>query len=186
MDRIENFAEISAQDQLTFANSLITRINSERIFHDDAPFRVTGVDSDDLTGVLTIYVDHTNLIGVCRKATWTCEHEDDAEDAPSRFETNFENHLGEDAKKAFKTLEATIEGYKVELDVTDVDIVDEDPEVEVDHISYEDAGIGDYEYFGYRDTDSQPYIEVTGTLTYGCECQLALFVESSNESSLTS
>ena len=49
-------------------------------------------------------------------------------------------------------------------------------EVEVENISHEDAGIGDYEYFGFRGHDSHPYIEVTGTITRVCECVLALSV----------
>lgn len=178
MDRIENFAAIPAMDQIAFATKLVKTLNSEKTFHDDAPFELTGVEPDDLTGGLTVYVDHTNLVAVIRKATWTCDHEDEAEDCPAAVETDFENFLMEDAKKAFKTLETSVEGYKVTLEVVDVDVADKDAEVEVDHISHEDAGIGDYEYFGFRGTDSQPYVEVTGTLTYMCECQLALFVES--------
>ena len=183
MNKIENFAAIPAKDQIAFATSLLKTINSEKIFHDDAPFELTGVEPDDLTGGLTIYVDHTNLVDVTREATWTCDHEDDAENVPTSFETNFDNFLITDAKKAFKTLETVIEGYKVELDVTDVDVADEDAEVEVDSISHEDSGIGDYEHFGFRGHDSHPYVEVTGTLTYGCECQLALFVEAADETS---
>ena len=177
MDKIANFAVIPVVEQFDFATKLVKTLNSEKTFHDDAPFEITGVEPDDLTGGLTVYVDHTNLIEVIRKATWTCDHEDEAEDPPAAVEADFENFLMEDVKKTFKTLETVIEGYKITLDITDQEVVDGDPEVEVDHISHEDAGIGDYEYFGFRGTDSQPYVEVSGTLTYLCECRLALFVE---------
>jgi hypothetical protein len=72
-------------------------------------------------------------------------------------------------------MEAVIEGYKVSLDISDVD-EDEAIEVEVDNISHEDSGIGSYEYWGHMEYDSQPYVEVEGTIVKACTCALAFFV----------
>lgn len=181
MNRIENFAAVPAKDQIAFATALVKTINSEKTFHAEAQFELTGVEPDDLTGGLAISVEATEPIEVCRAATWICDHEDEAYTAPERFDAEFDNFLLTDAKAAFKTLETVIDGYKIELDVSDADETDDNAEVEVENISHEDAGIGGYEYFGWEGHDSRPYIEVTGTLTYTCDCGLTFFVEPMDE-----
>jgi hypothetical protein len=175
MSAIENFARLSAEEQNKFAEALVKTINSEGIFSAVTDFRITGIEANDITGGLAIEVSHTNPIEVSRNATWTCDSEDYAEIDPGS-NADFTNTIFEDVEKAFKTLSAVVDGYAVSLDISDVDETDT-IEVEVDSISYEDAGIGDYEYFGFTGTDSQPYVEVDGTIVKECECALTFFVE---------
>lgn len=176
MSVIENFAALSAQEQREFAAGLLATINSEHIFSEDALFELVDIEADDLTGGLWIEVSHPGEIEVSRKATWTCSSEDEAGNDPG-YDAEYEESIIEDTKKAFKTLSTAIDGYNVSLEISDVDMNDA-VEVEVDHVSHEDAGIGDYEYFGFRGHDSHPYVEVSGTIVKACECSLAFFVES--------
>ena len=175
MSVIENFAALSVQEQLKFAEALIKTINSESIFTSDTNFELAGIEADEFTGGLSITVSLANPIEISRKATWHAADEDDASNDPG-YDADYENYLFEDAKKAFKTLSAIIDGYTVTLDITDVD-ENETTSVEVDEISHEDAGIGDYEYWGYAEHDSRPYVEVTGNIIKSCDCSLAFFVE---------
>lgn len=178
MSVIENFAVLSAEEQNKFAEALLKTINSDGIFSAVTDFRITGIEANDITGGLAIEVSHTNPIEVSRNATWTCDSEDEAENDPGS-NADFTNTIFEDAEKVFKTLSAVVDGYIVSLEISDVEEVDT-IEVEVDSISYEDAGIGDYEYFGFTGTDSQPYVEVDGTIVKDCECALTFFVEPNN------
>jgi len=179
MSIIENFATLSAQEQRSFAEALLKTINSESIFSSEVNFELTEVEVDDMTGELLIYVSHTDFVSVSRKASWTCDDEDDAKRDPG-YEVEYVDSIYEDAKKAFKTLATIIDGYKVTLDIADVD-EEETIEVIVDHISHEDSGIGSYEYWGYRGYDSSPYVEVDGTLVKSCDCSLSFFVEPVDE-----
>lgn len=176
MSVIENFAALPVNEQRSFAASLVNKINSENLFSNDVKFEITSVGADDLTGGLVVEVSHTSPIEVSRKATWTCDTEDDAEDDPG-FEANYENNVYEDVRKAFKTLATEIDGYHITLEIADVDELDEDATVEADHISHEDSGIGSYEYWGDEGYDSQPYVEVEGTIVRAYECSLAFFVD---------
>ena len=173
---IENFAAIPFQEQMKFAEALLKTINSENTFSDNTNFEIDGIEVDEFTGGLIVTVSQTNPISVSRKATWTCDSEEDAEDDPG-FEADYENYLFEDAKKAFKTLSTVIDGYNVTLEIDDVDEQDTDAEIEIDNISQEDSGIGDYEFWGERGYDSNPYVEVTGTITRECDCALTFYVE---------
>lgn len=175
MSVIENFAALSDKEQMEFAVALLKTINSEFIFSSDTEFEIVEVNADDLTGGLAIEVSHTNPIEVSREATWTCNDEEDANDDPG-FEADYENSILEDTKKAFKTLSTVIDGYNIELEISDVDANDT-VEIEVDSISHEDAGIGSYEYWGEVGYDSQPYVEVEGTIVKACECSLTFFVD---------
>jgi hypothetical protein len=179
MDRVENFAALPIKDQLSFAEKLVKTINTEKIFADDVHFEITGVETDDFTGGLMVSVSHTDPIEVCRRATWTCDTEDDAEDDPG-FEADYDNALIDDTRKAFKTPATVIEGYRVSLEINDVD-ADATVSIEVTDISHEDDGIGDYEYWGSKGHDSRPYIAVEGTITKSCECSLGFFVEPVDE-----
>lgn len=172
---IENFAAVSVEEQRNFAEALLKTINSENTFSDKTKFELDGLEADDINGGIWIGVSHTNTIEVSRDATWSCDSADDAEDDPG-FEADYSNYLFEDAKKAFKTLSTVIDGYKVSLEISDVD-EGETVRVEVDSVSHEDSGIGDYEYWGTRGHDSQPYVEVQGTIVKECECYIAFYVE---------
>lgn len=177
MDVIENFAELSFEEQKKFAEALVKTVNSESIFTDDTNFTLTGVEVDELTGGLIINIEHDDLIEVPRKASWECGVADDVHDIPD--DSNYISYadlIFNDAKKAFKTLEAEIEGYKVSLEVDDAD-AEETIGTQVDSYSQEDAGIGHYEFWGDVGYDSHPYIEVLGTIVEGCNCALSLYVE---------
>lgn len=179
MSVIENFAALSAQEQKEFAVALLKTINSENIFSSETNFELTNVEANDFTGGLIIEVSHTNPIEVSRPATWTCAEEEDAGVDP-KYDADYENDVYEDAKKAFKTTSTEIDGYKVSLEIADLYEL-ENTEINVDSTSQEDAGIGDYEYFGFTGHDSQPYIQVEGTIVTACDCALAFFVEPADE-----
>ena len=51
----------------------------------------------------------------------------------------------------------------------------------VDDYSYEDSGVGWYEYGSEVGYDSDPYIQVEGTIVRGCDCALSLYVEPIDE-----
>lgn len=182
MSVIENFAALPVKEQIEFATALLKTINSEKIFTDDTTFEITGVEANDLTGGLEIEVSHANPIEVRREATWTCEDDDYADQDPG-YEADYENYIFKDAKKSFKTLSANIEGYTVSLEVIDAD-AGKTVDIEVDNISHEDDGIGDYEHFGFRGHDSRPYIAVKGVITKECECSLAFSVEPADETAV--
>lgn len=175
MSVIENFAALPAKEQMEFAVALLKTINSENIFSSETKFEITNVEADDLTGGLMIEVSQTNPIEVSREASWSCSDPDDASDDPG-YDAEYVENIITDAKKAFTTLSATIEGYKVSLEISDVDDT-KTVEVEVGRLSQEDAGIGSYEYWGERGYDSRPYIGVEGTIVKSCDCALAFFVE---------
>lgn len=175
MSVIENFAELSFEEQQKFAEALIKTINSEKLFYDGTQFEITGIEAVDMDGSLMIEVSHADPIEVEREATWTCDSKEEASSDPG-YDADYVNYLIDDAKSAFKILSTVIDGYKVTLDIADVD-EDDTIEVEVDSTSNEDGGIGDYEYWGRRGHDSDPYVEVTGTIVKACECALAFFVE---------
>ena len=175
MNVIENFAELSFEEQRKFAEALVKTINSEHTFTDEFDFKISSEEADDFTGGLVILIEHDGLIEVSREATWQCATEDDVADDPG-YSADYANFLVDDVKKVFKTLSTEIEGYKVSLEVDDAD-EEETVEVNVDNYTHEDAGIGDYEYGGYRGHDSRPYIEVEGTIVRGCDCALSLYVE---------
>ena len=177
MSVIENFAVIPAKEQVAFATKLLEKINAESVFTSDTKFDFVGVDPDDLTGGLWIDVSHATPIGVSRKAVWQALDEEDAEKNPD--DVDYEDSLANDAKKAFKTLTTVIDGYKVSVEIHDIDEGDL-VEVEIDTISHEDAGIGEYEYFGFRGHDSRPYVEASGTLVEDCDFSLSFFVEAND------
>jgi hypothetical protein len=175
MSVIENFAELSVKEQLDFATALVKTINSENTFTDQTDFKVSGVEADEMTGGLVVMLEHEDYIEVERKATWTCDtNEDSAYEKPE--DPDYEDLSFNDAKKVFKTLATELEGYSLTLSVDDVD-TEEITEVEVDSVSNEDAGIGHYEFWGEDGYDSQPYCEVEGTLTQACTVYCSLYIE---------
>ena len=172
---IENFAELSAEELKKFAEALVKTINSENIFTAETNFNVISVDVDELSGGLTIVLDHDDLIEVQRAVDWTCSNEDDIYNDPGH-DADYLNSIYAEAKKSFKTLSTTIEGYDITLSIDDVD-EEETVEVTVDSTTQVDDGIGDYEYFGFKGHDSYSYIKVEGTISKACNCALSLFVE---------
>lgn len=173
---IENFDAISVQEQMKFAEALLNTINSESIFSDQTNFELSDVEAAAFTGGLYIGVKQTNPIEVERKAVWTAANEDDAES--DIYDADYDNDIDDDALKAFKVGSAVIDGYKVEIEINDVDYADHRPvEVVVDRISHEDSGIGSYEFWGDRGYDSHPYVSVRGTIVESCDCSLSFYVE---------
>lgn len=176
MSVIENFAEVSFEEQKKFAEALVKTINSEGTFTDQVNFKVTGVEADEMTGGLIIELDPEDTIEVEREATWTCA---DRDEARRPEDPDFTDLLSNDVKKAFKTLAVELEGYSVTLSVDDVD-EGETVDVEVEDISDEDGGIGSYEYWGSTGYDSDPYCEVEGTIVKACTVYCSLHVEAAD------
>ena len=176
---IENFAALSEKEQREFAEALIKTINSESTFTNDTNFVIIDVEASELTGNLEIDIDHEKPIEVRREATWTCASEEDMRDDPG-YDADYDDSIFDDAKKALKTFSAIIDGYKVSLVFHDVD-EEETVDVEVDSYSHEDNGIGDYEFWGQTGHDSQPYVEVFGTITKACNYVLSLHVEPADD-----
>lgn len=173
MSIVENFAALSFEEQKKFAEALLKTINSESIFSSDTDFEITGIVTDDTTGELVIFVENTSPIEVTRQAVWSSDSEENAEEVGN--DVDYDNYLMADAKKAFNTAATVIDGYKVSLEISDVE-EGEVAEVNVTKINHEDSGIGSYEYFGFTGTDSQPYVEVEGSIVTNCSCQLAIIV----------
>lgn len=177
MTIIENFAALSIKEQVEFAKTLLRTINSEKIFSDETIFEFQDVEADDLTGGLLISISHTDPISISRKASWIAGDEEGAGEDPGE-ETDYANSVFVDVKKAFKTLAAVIEGYQVSLHIDDLDEnYDIDAEIDIDRISHENSGIGSYEFWGDKGYDSNPYVEVDGTITRAYDCALSLLVE---------
>jgi hypothetical protein len=177
---IENFASLRSETQVAFAEDLLDKINAAKIFSDETNLVFEDVEADEVTGGLWIAASLANPIYISRKATWDAGDEDGAYDDPGR-DADYYQLLRDDAKSAFKNLATELDGYKISLKVDDVE-EDEtiDAEVEVDKISHEDAGIGSYEFWGAEGFDSQPYVEVEGTITKAYDCNLTLFMEPIN------
>ena len=178
---IENFAELSFEEQKKFAEALVKTLNSEHTFIDYADFKVSKVEADDLTGDLIIELEHDDPIYVSRKADWADLSNVYDLDIKDLDDVDFVSSIFEDAEKAFKVLSADVEGYTVSLSVDDVD-QDEVFDVAVTYSSKEDSGIGNYDYFGFRGYDSRPYVEAEGIIEIACTCALSLYVEPTNTS----
>jgi hypothetical protein len=174
MSVIENFSAISAEERLAFAEALVKTVNSENIFTSDTNFKVLEVDADETTGDLYIILETDDLVLVERDATWSCGDEEEAYEDPG-YDADYAQSVFDDAKKAFKTLKTEIDGYDIELSIDDVD-EEETDEVIVETCRDEDAGIGSYEYWGHMEYDSQPYVEVEGTIVKACNLSLSLIV----------
>ena len=177
MNVIENFDELSIEEQLKFAEALVKTINSEKTFTSETDFKVIEVDAQSYSGDLVITVENVDAIEVTQNAHWQAADEEDARSS-ARDDSDlvdYDSNVYDEVKKALKTTEAEIEGYRVSLEIEDVDAEVED--VEVDHIEYEDSGIGSYEFWGDVGYDSRPYVEVDGTIISSCSCVFSLYVE---------
>lgn len=179
MPIIENFAALSAQEQRAFAETLLKTINSERIFSDQTNFELVDLETSDFTGGLYIHVAQTNPMEVARKATWQAADEDEK---PHYSDIDYDNDIDEDVLKEFKTGSAIIDGYKVELEIDDVDEDLYPVDFEVERVRHEDSGIGRYEFWGDVGYDSRPYIEIDGVIISSCDCALTFYVEPNDAS----
>ena len=172
---IENFAELSEREQKDFAAAIIKTINTENIFTSEVDFEIHGVEVDDFDGSLMIHTQTSKPLEVTREATWSCANEDDVGDDPG-YDATFENSIYDDVQSALKTLSTELEGYKISIDVSDTG-EEETVEVNAEHYSHEDGGIGHYEYWGHDEYDSSPYVEVEGTIVKACICYVTFTVE---------
>ena len=174
---IENFDELSVEEQLKFAEALVKTLNSERTFTTETDLKVVEVDAQGYSGDLVIVVETVDTIEVSQGAHWQAADEDDARSSAREDSdlVDYDSEIYDEVKKALKTTEAEIEGYRVSIEVEDVDA--EVEEVDVDHIEYEDSGIGSYEFWGDVGYDSHPYVEVDGTIISSCSCVFSLYVE---------
>jgi len=174
MEIIENFAALSFEEQKKFAADLVEKINKESSLSTIINFKITEVKADDLTGNLAIEViPEDETLEVDRKATWYAADHHDMD--PDSSEVEYVDLLKNDVKKMFKDA-ADVDGYKITLEVTDIDSVDT-VGFEVDDYAEEDSGIGSYEYWGTSGYDSNPYVSVEGTITEECYVWLSLTVE---------
>ena len=175
---IENFAELSTQEQQEFAAKLLEKINAENLLSDEVNFVIDqeggGVEAFDFAGSLIINITNPEALLVPREATWQAADEDEAADDPG-YDADFEDRLDNDIVKALKADDFDIDGYNITVQVDDV-TEEETDSVEVTNTTEDDAGIGDYEYWGFIGHDSRPYVEVEGIITKACYCFLSLHV----------
>lgn len=172
---IENFAELPEQEQKDFAAAIIKTINTENIFTSEVDFKIHGVEVDDFDGSLMIHTQTSKPLEVAREATWSCANEDEIDDDPG-YDANFVNSIYDDVQSALKTLSTELEGYKISVDISDTG-EEKTVEVNAEHYSHEDGGIGWYEYWGHDEYDSHPYVEVEGTIVKACICYITFTVE---------
>lgn len=178
---ISDFNDLTEAELQQFATDLLKDINASQVFASETDRALLldekePLEFNDLTGELYIPIVHADYIEVPRKATWASLSEDDIYDPAG---ATFEDPIQYDIQKCYKTLSSKIGNYNITLRIDDydeADIVD----VEVDSHRDEDAGIGEYEYWGHKEYDSRPYIEVEGTLFQNCYCYLTLIVEPIN------
>lgn len=167
---IENFAILSTKEQHEFADKLLKTLNSEKTFL-DVELVIEEVEADELSGDLVIMASTTEAVEAERNGTWATGYSRDEEEiydlthaTPDSMYVDFEDSEDEAAAKALKARSADLEGYTVTIEVENVTESDLESVSEVDEVTEDDAGIGDYEYFGFKGTDTQPYLEVQGTL----------------------
>ena len=174
---VKDFTELSVAEQIKLAKSLIEKIDSEKIFTDETNFEFQDVDLDNTSKGLCISISTSNPIRISREASWEAGTEEGATEDPGN-NAEFEYSLLADAKKSFKTLSCEIDGYTVSLQIDDIE-KDEtsDSEVEVVNLTHEDAGIGPYEFWGFKGYDSQPYVAAEGVITSNYDCNLTIFVD---------
>lgn len=181
MSVIQNFSVLPAQEQRQFAADFINKINSSKILSDYAVFSLDDIDTDDMTGGLYLEVTAKDIYFE-RDVNWT---EKDDEDIQSYYgpgssmpdDLDFVESILSDIKDTgFKSKSVVLDGYT--LTVEDVaDTADEKvEEIEVKHVSYEDAGIGHYEYWGYEGYDSDPYVAVEAKANCSATAYILLHV----------
>lgn len=159
------------------AKTILEKINLGRVFTKETAFEFQDTDLDRNTGYFWIAASTINSIGVPREASWTAGDEEGANEDPGN-NAEYVNTVSEDLKKVLKTYEVEIDGYKVSMQIDDIE-EDEttDAEVEVEDLSHEDSGIGSYEFWGFKGYDSNPYVEVSGTVTRFYDCNVTFLVE---------
>lgn len=168
---IENFAELSAQEQKTFADNLIEKINEEGLFTEYFDFRLTesdyyrdqAVKVDEMTGNLELTVESTTLLEFVREATWIGDSKYDTDGSDVDF---IGNDREEFIKQYIHATTATIDGYLVTFKLEDV-VYDNETSIEVTDYDAESGGGDSYEYWGSTVYDDEYTIyHLTGEYTY--------------------
>lgn len=163
---IENFCELTKQEQEQFAADIVKKINDQKIFTKEADFEIdTDFDerifADELTGDLSIFLrlKDGDSIGIARGASWTAD-EDDLKDLN---DVEYDDDRCGALTAALDRTVAEIDGYKLTLSVDEADS-DGVEDIEIDSHSTEHGGIGHYDYWGYQGYDDYTYCEVEGTI----------------------
>lgn len=176
---IENFCELTKQEQEQFAADIVKKINDQKLFTKEADFEIdTHFDeyifANELTGNLDIFLrlKEDDRIEIARYATWTAD-EDDLKDLS---DAEYEEDWGSALLAALDRTEVEIDGYKLTLDVdtTDSDGVED---IVVDSHSSQHGGIGHYDYWGYQGYDDYTYCEVEGTIYESIWATFTLTIE---------
>ena len=173
MPIIENFSLLSEEEQRQFANTIVEKLNANKTFIDDLPFKIDWVDASDISGVLYVGIA-PEVLCVARGATWECDNKDDTN--PSSSDIDYESYLITDVRAAFKTQSAVIDGYKISLDFIEWD-EQEMVDYEIESLDEDEYGIGSYEYFGFKGYDSHTYYIAEGTVYNDCEIYFRLVIE---------
>lgn len=173
---VKDFVELSVEEQINFARTLVEELNTNNIFLEVTDLEFQDVYVEDTQVVIDLSLK--NPIKVSRQATWQAGTEEGAEEDPGD-NAAYDTTLRDEVKKAFKALDTEFGGYHLELQLEDIE-EDEtvEAEIEINHLSHEDSGIGSYEFWGFKGYDSNPYVEVEGTVTKAYNCTLTLVVES--------
>lgn len=173
---VKNFVELSVEEQINFARTLIEELNKSSIFIEATDLEFQDVYVEDTQAVIDL--SFKNPIKVSRQATWQAGTEEAAEEDPCS-DAAYDTTIRDEVKKAFKALDLEFNNYHLSLEINDIE-EDEtvEAEIEINHLSHEDSGIGSYEFWGFKGYDSNPYVEVEGTVTKAYNCTLTLVVES--------
>lgn len=169
---IENFSTLSREELNQFAKKLLDKINAESLITDEVDLQLPtdedAIWANEMTGNLHIALDAVDISGAVG-ATWQSPVDEPYEfdDADEDGEPDFDGALNK---------EVVVDGYKVTVTVDDYEYL-ERLEVEVLDYSEEDSGIGSYEFWGSREYDSHPYLEVEGEFINLYSVVLTLTVE---------
>ena len=177
---IENFAALSEDEVYDFAEKLLKTINSEKSFLDDE-LVLEDAEADELSGDLVLLVRTSDTLEVEREGTWSCGYSRDEDEqydlihaAPSTRDVEFADIEKDVVAAKLKAKSVEIEGYTAAIEIEDVVELDCVEVLDVINATEDDDGYGDYEYFGFRGTDSRPYVEVTGRVR--CEADVAFSI----------
>lgn len=167
MELIDNFSLLSKEEQRQFAEKFLQLINESKAFSNEAMFTEIDstyrVEANEMDGSLDIFVYLENI------DYWRSFETEDLESAS--WEWNYSPSSEQAVAREFKTLEASIEGYKVELIVDDVPNEEQkgDGITIEDHQEHsEDVGIGSYEFWGEVGYDSRIHEWESGSGTVAC------------------
>ena len=172
MSMIKDFRALSEWELKQFAESLVSKVNADNTFSKEVDFKIDEVEVQE-DGVLAISITNDGrYVPATVEASWSCGDEDEIY---SPEEPEIEGSTSDALEKSFVTFTTNVDGYAIELSIDDYD-EEEVQDVEVTDTTAEDDGIGEYEYWGHRGYDSQPYISVYGHITYGYTCYMTLWV----------